>query len=106
MVDRRRGFRAARRFALLGCVVLASACGGGGGGAPGSTRFAYAANVLSNDISAYTVNTTTGALTRIDCGAGPGCNGANFAAGSNPRSVRSTPDGKFLYVANQGSGDV
>jgi DNA-binding beta-propeller fold protein YncE len=64
------------------------------------------ANLISDDVSAYTVNRTTGALTQIDCGAGPGCNGANFAAGTNPRSVAATPSGKFLYVANSGSGDV
>lgn len=99
------GVRFIRRLALLICVVAAGACGGSGG-APGGAQFAYVANIGSNDISAYTVNTTTGALTQIDCGAGSGCNGANFAAGTNPRSIDATPNGKFLYVANQNSGDV
>ncbi len=44
-----------------------------------SGRFAYVANQNSNDISVYTVNSTTGALTPVA--------GSPFAAGENPRAV-------------------
>jgi len=91
----------------MGCAILAGACGGdGGGNSAGGARFAYAANLSSNDVSAFSINPATGALAQIDCGGGPGCNGGNFAAGTAPRSVKGTPSGKFLYVANQNSGDV
>ena len=46
-----------------------------------SGKFAYVANSGSNDVSAYTINATTGALTPI---------GAVVAAGTGPRSVTTT----------------
>jgi 6-phosphogluconolactonase (cycloisomerase 2 family) len=64
-------------------------------------RFAYVANA-GGDVSAYTI-TGTGALSQINCGGG-GCVGANFAAGSNPKSVTVDPSGRFVYVANAGDG--
>jgi len=100
------GFRCIRRLFLLICIFALSACGGGDSSSARCPHFAYVANATSNNVSAYTVNTATGMLTQIDCGAGAGCNGANFAAGTNPRSLRGTPSGQYLYVANQGSGDV
>ena len=101
------GFRYTRRFALMVSIIAVSACGGSSGGAPAAApQFAYVANVTSGDVSAYTIDSSTGALTQIDCGGGTACNGANFSAGTSPRSVQGTPSGKFLYVANSGSGDV
>ena len=42
-------------------------------------KFAYVANCGSDDVSAYTIDSTTGALTQILCGGGlPVCNGDNF----------------------------
>ena len=69
-------------------------------------KFAYVANINSDDVSAYTINATTGALTQINCGGGAGCNGTNFAAGTDPQSVTVDPTGKFVYVANANSQDV
>ena len=46
-----------------------------------SGKFAYVANNGSNDVSAYTINAATGALTSI---------GAPVAAGTNPNSVTTT----------------
>jgi len=64
-----------------------------------SARFAYVANKLSNNISAYTVNTTTGALTPIA--------GSPFVStGSGPESVSVGPGGNFLYVTNSASNDL
>jgi 6-phosphogluconolactonase len=66
-----------------------------------SGKFAYAANDQvvgqNGDVSGYTINPTTGALTAIA--------GSPFAAGSGPQSVVVDPSGKFAYVANFG-GDV
>ena len=78
-----------------------------------SGRFLYVANVGSGvadpgTVSAYTINPTTGALTRID--ADPTTLGIqDFAAGGGPDAVVVDPTGRFLYVANYGfpgSGSV
>jgi len=59
---------------------------------------AYVANEMSNNISAYTINFTTGALTAIP--------GSPFQAGSGPVSVAVGPSGKFAYVANEFSDNI
>ncbi len=102
------------RPVLLACVLAASACGGSDDSFFDSAlnrismvrQFAYIANATDNDISAFNIDAATGALTRIACGGGPECNGANFAAGTTPVSVQGTPSGKFLYVANLVSQDI
>lgn len=76
-------------------------------------RFAYVANqgvtdgfgVSAGDISAYTIG-GGGALTPVNCGSGPGCNGANFQAGNNTKSVIVDPSGKFVYAVNLNSSDI
>jgi 6-phosphogluconolactonase (cycloisomerase 2 family) len=60
-----------------------------------SGRFAYVTNFGSNNVSAYTISRTTGALTAI---------GSPVAAGTNPLSVTVDPSGRFAYVANFGFG--
>jgi 6-phosphogluconolactonase (cycloisomerase 2 family) len=62
-----------------------------------SPRFAYVANLGSNNVSAHTINATTGALTAI---------GSPIATGTRPISVTVDPSGKFAYVANDGSNNV
>jgi len=57
-------------------------------------KFAYVANNGSNNVSAYTIDPTTGALTAIT--------GSPFSAGSLPQAVAVDPTGKFAYVANRG----
>ena len=52
----------------------------------------------SNNVSAYTINAGTGALTPVA--------GSPFAAGTNPVSVTVAPSGAFAYVANEGSNNV
>jgi 6-phosphogluconolactonase (cycloisomerase 2 family) len=63
------------------------------------TKFAYLANGGGSNVGAYSVNTTTGALTLI---------GAPFstAAGSSPHAIALDPAGKFLFTANQASDKV
>ena len=67
-------------------------------------RFAYVANRDSGDVSAYTINSTSGVLAPISCNSS--CSGSNFLAGNNPYSVTVDPSGKFAYVANNSSDDV
>ena len=59
-------------------------------------KFAYVANLGSNDISVYSINGTTGALTLT----------GTTAAGSSPTSIVVHPSGKFAYVTNSGSNDI
>ncbi len=78
---------------LAGCADV----GGGDRGFESAAQVAYVANSGSNDVSAYTVSSTTGVLTAV---AGP-----PFAAGTTPNAVTVSPNGQFLYVAN-GGGNV
>jgi 6-phosphogluconolactonase (cycloisomerase 2 family) len=68
---------------------------------PGS-HFLYAANTTDNTISGYTINSTSGALTPIA--------GSPFGLGAivspAPRAITTDPSGAFLYIANQGTGNV
>src|SRR3984893_13675261 len=62
-------------------------------------RFAYVANQLSNNVSAYAIDSATGNLFAI--------NGSPFAvSGTTPVSLAVDPNGLFLYVVNNGSGSV
>ena len=70
-----------------------------------SGKFAYAADGGAfpegsfggdSNVSMYTVNSTTGALTSTGV----------IAAGTSPASVAVDPTGKFAYTANFGSNDV
>ena len=64
----------------------------------GSNYFAYVANSVSNNVSAYSIDTATGALTAIA--------GSPFAAGITSISVTVAPSGKFAYVANMNTLNV
>jgi 6-phosphogluconolactonase (cycloisomerase 2 family) len=59
-------------------------------------KFAYVANLGSNDISVYSINGTTGALTPI----------GTTDAGLSPTSIVVHPSGKFAYVTNSGSNNI
>ncbi len=59
-------------------------------------KFAYVANAGSNNVSMYTIDGTTGALTST----------GTVAAGTRPVSVAVDPSGEFAYVANAGSNNV
>jgi 6-phosphogluconolactonase len=63
-----------------------------------TSRFAYVANRLSNNISAYSIN-ASGALIQIA--------GSPFVStGSQPDAVWVGPGGGYLYVANSASNDL
>jgi 6-phosphogluconolactonase (cycloisomerase 2 family) len=75
-----------------------------------SGRFAYVANVASNDITAYRIG-VTGALTKINCVVGGGVvcgttDPTNFAAGDGPQAVALDATGRFAFVPNSASNDV
>src|SRR5690348_15242045 len=80
---------------LTGFALGTSGCanhGGPVGGTPStSLMFAYVANKGSNNVSAFTIDPRTGALTAV---------GSPAAAGTSPLSVAVDPTGKFAYVAN------
>jgi 6-phosphogluconolactonase (cycloisomerase 2 family) len=59
-------------------------------------RFAYVSNEQSNDLSAYSVNVTTGVLTPR----------GSFAAGMRPTRAVTDPVGEYVYVASTGSDQV
>src|SRR5216684_1114236 len=62
-------------------------------------RFAYVVNQLSNNVSAYAIDSATGNLTAI--------NGSPFAvSGTTPVSLAVDPNGRFLYVVNNGSDNI
>src|ERR1700728_4172446 len=61
-------------------------------------RFLYVVNGGSNNISAYTIDTTSGALTTIA--------GSPFSAGNNPDSINVDPTGKFAFVTNRGDSTI
>ena len=63
-----------------------------------SGRFVYVANQGSNNVSAYTINQTTGALSPIP--------GSPFAVGNGPVFVAVDMSGSFVYVTNQGDNTV
>jgi DNA-binding beta-propeller fold protein YncE len=75
-----------------------------------SGRFAYVANQLSGDVSAYAIDPASGELSALDCGSGPSCHPntssgvADFAAGVAPRGLAIDPGGAHLYVADLGDG--
>ncbi len=54
-------------------------------------RFVYAANVADSNVTAFTVNASTGALSLL----------ASYGTGTGARFVLRDMSGKFLYVANR-----
>lgn len=61
-------------------------------------KFVYVTNQASNNISGYSINSITGALTPIT--------GSPFSTGTSPASVAVDPAERFVYVASPGSSDV
>ena len=59
--------------------------------------FAYVANADSNDVSVFTIDPATGALSEV---------GTPVTAGLSPQSVTVDPSGRFAYVANRNSNNV
>ncbi len=90
---------------FFNCIVLMALTGAGTALWGQAAGFAYVANCGSacggigpGNVSAYTIDGTTGALTEIP--------GSPFPARSYPTSVTVYPTGQFAYVANGGSNNV
>ena len=64
----------------------------------GTKRYVFVGNEGSNDVSAFAVDTTTGALTAVP--------GSPFAAGTDPKAMALYWRSPNLYVANAGSDNV
>jgi 6-phosphogluconolactonase len=61
-------------------------------------KYLYVSNSVSNDISAYSVDATTGTLTAVP--------GAPFPADVRPNFAIPELSGKFVYVSNGGDGST
>jgi 6-phosphogluconolactonase (cycloisomerase 2 family) len=61
-------------------------------------RFAYVANTVENNVSAYNIDTSTGALTPMAI--------PKVAARVSPVAIALDPTGRFAYVTNSNSKDV
>ena len=61
-------------------------------------NYLYVANQFINTVTAYSVNSSTGALTSLAI--------PSYTVGTNPSGVSVTGEGNFLYVANTGSNNV
>ena len=61
-------------------------------------RFGYVVDDVADNISAFSIDATSGALAAVP--------GSPFAAGLVAQAIAVDPRGKFVYVANSGSSDV
>jgi hypothetical protein len=61
-----------------------------------ASKFAYVPNLDDDTISAYTIDSSTGALSAIT--------GSPFQAGSEPFQAATDASGKFLFILNDGGG--
>ncbi len=91
-------YAAAQTFAMGAANATLYAAWVQGPPPAGPKYFAYVANAGSNNVSAYSIDASTGALTALT--------GSPFPAGSFPQSVTIDPTGKFAYVANGASNSV
>ena len=94
-----------RLFCGLGVLVFAAALL-----LPASLQastFVFTNNDIngSNSVTAFSVDSTTGALTKLGTTGtgGNGCGGSGFYASNR---IVTSPDGKYLYVSNGGSNDI
>src|SRR5215813_2510627 len=86
-------------------TFLLTSCGGGGGGtiaphlpSPAATHFAYVSNADSSTISAYSVNSVTGALATVS--------GSPFGGVNGPLALALSPNSDFLAAGNLNGGGI
>jgi 6-phosphogluconolactonase len=63
-----------------------------------SGKYLLVTNNLGNNVSVYSIDSSTGALSEAA--------GSPFPANANPAEILITPSGKFVYVTNPGIGMV
>ncbi|MEP6932431.1 MAG: beta-propeller fold lactonase family protein, partial [Nitrospirota bacterium] len=83
---------------VVGLVGCPGGGGDGGGGGSSSTAFLYVSNFGGSDISAYSVDTTTGALAPLA--------GSPFPAEADPQAMTLNASGSVAFVSNAGSASV
>lgn len=86
-------------------ILFLGACSSSSSSGPpppptGNVNFVYTANAAGSPstVSALSSNQASGVLSAIS--------GSPYDTGSGSRAVKVDPTGKFLYVANTGSGDI
>jgi len=86
-------------------ILFLSACSSSSSSGPpppptGKVNFVYTANAAGSPstVSALSSDQSSGVLSAIS--------GSPYNTGSSSRAVKADPAGKFLYVANSGSGDI
>jgi 6-phosphogluconolactonase len=89
---------ALRNGFVLGLIVLFVGACNNEGPDHFTYYFAYVVNSGSNNISAYQIDPSTGALEEL--------NNSPVSAASQPVSIAIDPAGKFAYVANSGSNNI
>jgi 6-phosphogluconolactonase (cycloisomerase 2 family) len=82
------------------CVTTTTACDNGPVSVAlhPSGKYLYAANKSTNNVSAYRIDSSTGALTLFTS--------SPFAAGTAPEFASIDSTGKFLFVGNQSSTNI
>lgn len=88
---------------LLASMLLTGCPGGDGSGSNiflggNAPNVLYTANLGSNDVSAYQIDTTTGELISVA--------GSPFLASTNPSAIAVSSNGSFAYVANSGTSNI
>lgn len=73
---------------------------------PVAGAYAFVANAGSNNVSGFSLNLATCALTSIDTDAVAGGNEPSIAAGMTPLSINIDPSAAYVYVANWGGDTV
>lgn len=68
--------------------------------------YAYVVNAVTSNISVYSIDATTGALTLIDADGSLGGFQDSIVTGTTPYSITIDPAGLYAYVANSGSNDI
>jgi len=88
------------KIPLLGLIAafLGACSAGGGSGGDVEHVFLYVPNQISNDVSAYAVNGSSGALTAVP--------GSPFASGAGAMSIVAVPSGEFVYIAYSDDGEI
>lgn len=84
--------------AIAGSPLDTEGTGAGVGVVDPTGKFFYVPNTGSNTIQAYTIDQTSGALTRV--------NGSPFTAGGAARGLACDPAGKFLFSAEVGANTI
>lgn len=85
-------------FPTAGAAIAGQVPGSNSVAVDPNGKFLYAAVTQGNDISAYVIDSSSGALTSIP--------GSPFAAGRSPMTVRVDPSGKFAFVTNGNSNAI